>query len=81
MKSATRTIGSGGDSMGNAPNDMKELFTRSFWDRVKKTFDEAREGQPPAQNALQAPAERDPSASSSSETPSSPPVSHAALRR
>lgn len=28
---------------------MKEVFTRNFWEGVKKTFDEAREGSPPAE--------------------------------
>jgi len=27
---------------------MKEVFTKTFWEGVKKTFDEAREGPPPA---------------------------------
>jgi len=27
---------------------MKELFTRNFWDGVKKTFDEAQKEPPPA---------------------------------
>jgi len=26
---------------------MKEVFTKTFWEGVKKTFDEAREGPPP----------------------------------
>jgi hypothetical protein len=52
---------------------MKEVFTKSFWEGVKKTFDEAREGPPPAENASQTPAEGDPSDSSTSETPPSPP--------
>ena len=54
---------------------MKEVFTKSFWEGVKKTFHEALEGPPPADNALQTPAEGDLSASSTSETPSSPSVS------
>jgi hypothetical protein len=29
---------------------MKEVFTKTFWEGVKKTFDEAREGPPPADN-------------------------------
>jgi hypothetical protein len=54
---------------------MKEVLTKSFWEGVKKTFDEALEGPPPAETALQTPAEGDPSASSKSETPSPPSVS------
>jgi len=54
---------------------MKEVFTKSFWEGVKKTFHEALEGPPPVDNALQTPAEGDLSASSTSETPSSPSVS------
>jgi hypothetical protein len=27
---------------------MKEVFTKTFWEGVKKTFDEAREDPPPA---------------------------------
>jgi hypothetical protein len=50
---------------------MKELFTKSFWEGVNKTFHEALEGPPPADNALQISAEGDLSASSKSETPSS----------
>jgi hypothetical protein len=53
---------------------MKEVFTKSFWKGVKKTFHEALDG-PPLDNAVQTPAEGDLSASSTSETPSSPSVS------
>jgi hypothetical protein len=50
---------------------MKEVFTKSFWQGVKKTFDTAREDPPPpAEKALQIPAEGDPSASSTSATSS-----------
>jgi hypothetical protein len=51
---------------------MKEVFTKRFWEAVKKTFDEAREGPPPANTASQTPAEGDLRASSTPETPSSP---------
>ncbi len=34
---------------------MKEVFTKSFWEGVKKTFHEALEGPPSADNALQTP--------------------------
>ncbi len=54
---------------------MKEVLTKSFWEGVKKTFHEALEGPPPAGTDLQAPTESDLSASSKSETPSSPSVS------
>jgi hypothetical protein len=54
---------------------MKEVLTKSFWQRVKKTFDEAREGPPLANTASQTPAEGDQRASSTPETPSSPSIS------
>jgi len=38
---------------------MREIFTKSFWDGVKKTFHEAREGSPPADGASQTPAKGD----------------------
>ena len=51
---------------------MKEVFTKRFWQGVKKTFDQALEDPPPpADKPLQTPAEGDPSASSTSATPSS----------
>ena len=45
---------------------MKELFTKSFWEDVKKTFHEALEGPPPAGQVVQTPTD------GASETPSSP---------
>jgi hypothetical protein len=54
---------------------MKEVFTKSFWEGVKKTFDEAREGATPEDNALQTKAEGDLRTSSTPETPPSPSVS------
>ena len=54
---------------------MKEVFTKGFWEGVKRTFDEALEGPPPANTVLQTPAEGDLRDSSGSETPSSPSVS------
>jgi hypothetical protein len=54
---------------------VKEVFTKSFWQGVKKTFDEAREDPPPADNAAQTSPEGDLSASKKSETPSPPSVS------
>jgi hypothetical protein len=39
---------------------MNELFTKSFWKDVKKTFEEAAEGPPAGANASQTPAESDP---------------------
>jgi hypothetical protein len=54
---------------------MKEVFTKSFWEGVKKTFHEALENPPPADNASQTPAEGDLSASPASETPSPASVS------
>ena len=53
---------------------MKEVFTKSFWQGVKKTFDEALEDPRPTEKSLGTPAEGDPIASSTSETPSSPSV-------
>jgi hypothetical protein len=54
---------------------MKEVFTKTFWVAVKKTFDEAREGPLPAHTASQTPAEGALLASSTLETPPSPAVS------
>jgi hypothetical protein len=48
---------------------MNEVFTKSFWQGVKKTFHEALEDSPSADKALQTPAEGDTSASSTSATP------------
>jgi hypothetical protein len=53
---------------------MKEVFTKSFWQGVKKTFDQALEDPPSADRAPMTPAEDDPSAPSTSGTPSSPSV-------
>ncbi len=53
---------------------MKEVLTKSFWQGVKKTFQEALEDPPPADKPLQTPAKGDQSASSTSETPPSPSV-------
>ena len=55
---------------------MKEVLTKSFWEGVEKTFDEALEGPRPVDNVLQTKAEGDLSASSTSETPPSPLVSN-----
>jgi hypothetical protein len=60
---------------GNRKNDMKEVLTKSFWEGVKRTFQEALEGPPPADTALQTPAERDLKPPSTSETSSPPSVS------
>jgi len=54
---------------------MKEVFTKSFWEGVKKTFDEALEGRPTTDNALQTKAEGDLRTSTTAETPPSPSVS------
>jgi len=54
---------------------MREVFTRSFWEGVKKTFDQALEGPPLGDKAVQIKTEDDPSPSSTSETPSPPSVS------
>jgi hypothetical protein len=39
---------------------MKEVFDKKFWKDVKKTFEEAQEDPPQAENALRAPAEGGP---------------------
>ena len=46
---------------------MKEVFTKSFWEGVKKTFDEAREDPPPANTPSQTLTERDQQTSSTPE--------------
>jgi len=51
---------------------MKEVFTKSFWEGVKKTFDEALKGPPPENTPLQTPVEGDQRASSAAETSPSP---------
>jgi hypothetical protein len=51
---------------------MKEVFTKSFWQGVKKTYYEALEGPPPESGTSQAPAQDNLDAASTSETPSSP---------
>jgi hypothetical protein len=51
---------------------MKEVFTKSFWQSVKKTYCEALESSPPDDGASQAPPEGNLSPSSTSETSSSP---------
>jgi hypothetical protein len=58
--------------MGTPEDDMKEVFTKSFWQGVKKTYYEALEGPPREDGASQAPAEGTLNPSSTSETPSSP---------
>ena len=45
---------------------MKEVLTKSFWKGVKKTFDEALEGPPPADKSEPIPAESDPNVPSNS---------------
>lgn len=47
---------------------MKEVFSKNFWEDVKKTFDEAREG-PPADKVVRNPAEIDSGDTSTSESP------------
>ena len=52
---------------------MKEVLTKSFWQGVKKTYEEALEGPPPKDGVSEAPAEGslDPSPTPE-KTPSSP---------
>jgi len=56
---------------------MKEVFTKSFWEGVKKTFDEAHEGPPPVNTTSHTLTEGDLCASLTSETPSAPSASSA----
>jgi hypothetical protein len=56
----------------NIENDMKEVFTKSFWQGVKKTYYEALEGPAPEDSASQAPAESNLNPCSTPETRSSP---------
>ena len=51
---------------------MKEVFTKSFWHGVKKTYYEALESPPPEDGASQVPTEGNLRPTSTSETPSSP---------
>jgi hypothetical protein len=53
---------------------MKEVFTKGFWQGVKKTFDDALEGTTPAEPASQVPVEDKPRDSSGSDSPQSPSV-------
>jgi hypothetical protein len=50
---------------------MKELFTKSFWGGVKRTFDEAREDLPSGNKVATGPAEVDCGDGSTSESPAS----------
>ncbi len=52
---------------------MKEVFTKSFWKDVKKTFEEAQEDPSPAPKAIEAPGESSPSAASKLDTASKKP--------
>ncbi len=56
----------------DAEDDMKEVFTKSFWQGVKKAYCEALENPPPEDGASQAPAEGSLNPPSTSEAPSSP---------
>jgi hypothetical protein len=62
---------------------MKEVFTKSFWEGVKKTFDEAREGPPPMDEVMKFPAgvDGDTSTSESPATGSVDPGSSCSSRR
>jgi len=51
---------------------MKEVFTKSFWQGVKKTYYEALESPPAEDGASQAPVDGNLTPPSASETPSSP---------
>ena len=48
---------------------MKEVFTKSFWQGVKKTYYDALEGPPPEDGTPQPPAEGKLNSASTSETP------------
>jgi hypothetical protein len=56
-------------------NDMKEVFTKSFWEGVKKTFHEAQQDTPPADKVSKTLAEGNQSAASTSEPAKPPSVS------
>jgi hypothetical protein len=70
------TVGGGYDDDGQARKEMKEVFTKSFWEGVKKTFHEAQQD-PQAPDTTPAPVstEPGPSASTDPEAKSPPPVS------
>jgi hypothetical protein len=51
---------------------MKEVLTKKFWQGVKKTFDEAREGPPSEITAAPPPVEASPDAPAPPEPPPSP---------
>ena len=51
---------------------MKEVLTKSFWKDVKKTFDEALEGPPPADESVQTPDKSDVKTSATGVPPPSP---------
>jgi hypothetical protein len=53
---------------------MKEVFTKDFWQGVKKTFDDALEGATPTETVSPIPAEDKQRDSSGSETPVAPSV-------
>jgi hypothetical protein len=58
---------------GEVQQPMKEVLTKRFWEGVKKTFDDALEGQPAASGNPQVPAgTQQPNDASSPEAPASP---------
>lgn len=63
---------------------MKEVFTKSFWEGVKKTFDGTREGLPPEDAVVRSPAEVDRGDTSTSGSPATrgadPARSHSSRR-
>lgn len=61
--------------MTTTEDDVKEVFTKSFWRDVKKIYVEALESPPPEDGAQQAPAEPSPQP----ETPSPPSPSNEQL--
>jgi hypothetical protein len=72
-----RTVCGGYDDGGQVRKEMKEVFTKSFWEGVKKTFQEAQQDPQPPDTTPPAPvsAEPGPSASTGPEAKSPPTVS------
>lgn len=48
---------------------MKEVFTKSFWEGVKKTFEEAQQDSPPAKKMTETPPEGNPATRSAEPPP------------
>jgi hypothetical protein len=55
--------------MVDTRNEVKEVFTKRFWQGVKKTFHDALEGRPPERDAVPTAAVETPRGPSPSEAP------------